>query len=299
MRRENILKDFPIYQVPLNHSKYPEELKKLADAPSVLYFRGTLPSWTQENLFAMVGTRRSSDYGREIAYSFSKELSQAGLIIVSGMARGIDTFSHKGALVANARTIAVLGTGLDEKTIYPQENVSLARKILQKQGCLLSEYPPTYPGSKYTFPHRNRIISALSLGTLVVEAKYKSGSLITARHAKKQNKKIFTIPGSIYSLNSQGPHLLLKQGAILTGKPIDILKELDLSPTQIKPLGQVSGVNAEQQIILQILAQGSLHIEKIIDQTKLSPQKVSSLISLMEIQGTIKNLGSNTFIINH
>ncbi len=299
MRRENILKDYPIYQVPLNHSKYPPELKKLTDAPSALYFRGILPNWTKENLFAMVGTRKCSDYGKEIAYSFAKELSQAGLIIISGMARGIDTFSHKGTLATNARTIAVLGTGLDEKTIYPQENLGLAKEILEKGGCLLSEYPPTYPGNKYTFPHRNRIISALSLGTLVVESKYRSGSLITARHAIKQGKKVMAIPGSIFSQNSQGPHFLISQGATLVEKPSQILKELELSPTQTKSVGQINRANPDEQQIIKVLDKGSLHIEKIIEQTNLAPQKVSSLISLMEIKGIIKSLGANVFIINH
>ena len=215
-----------IENVKSNSANYPKPLKKLTDCPSTLYFRGKLLQ--NERCFAIVGTRRCSDYGKEIAFSFAKELTKAGLVIVSGMARGIDTFAHKGALEAGGRTIAVLGTGLAEKTIYPQENLGLAKQILDQSGCLISEYPPEYPGSRYTFPQRNRIIAGLSSGVLVVEAKYKSGALITARYAEKQDKKIFAIPGSIYSLNSKGPHSLIQHGALLVEKPNDILKALNI-----------------------------------------------------------------------
>ncbi|NQU82892.1 MAG: DNA-protecting protein DprA [Parcubacteria group bacterium] len=217
-------------------ANYPEGLLKINKPLSSLYFRGNLGVLQNRNCFAIVGTRRCSDYGKEIAFSFARELAQAGLVIVSGMARGIDTSAHQGALEAGGITIAVLGTGLAEKTIYPQDNMGLAKKILENNGCLVSEYPPEYPGSKYTFPQRNRIISALSLGVLVIEAKSRSGALITADCAKKQGKKLFATPGNIFSLNSKGPHELIKQGAILVEKPKDILEELKIQQLHFSSL---------------------------------------------------------------
>lgn len=288
-----------IEKIESNSANYPKSLKKLPDFPSTLYFRGKLLQ--NEICFAIVGTRRCSDYGKEIAFSFAKGLTRAGLVIVSGMARGIDTFAHKGAVEAGGRTIAVLGTGLAEKTIYPQENLNLSKKIIETGGCLISEYPPEYPGSKYTFPQRNRIIAGLSLGVLVVEAKYKSGALITASYAKKQGKKLFAVPGSIHSLNSKGPHSLIRQGALLVEKPQDILKALNI---QQLPLTYMSvsdtdnkGNNSTEMAIMKALNEENLHIDKIIEKTNLTAAEVSSCLSLMEIENKIKNLGGNIYAL--
>jgi len=282
-----------IKKIETNSANYPKPLKKLPDCPSTLYFRGELLE--NERYFAIVGTRRCSDYGKEIAFSFAKELTKAGFVIVSGMARGIDSFAHKGALSVNGRTIAVLGTGLNEEVIYPRENLGLAKEIIAKGGCLISEYAPEISGSRFTFPQRNRIISGLSLGILVVEAKFGSGSLITARHAIKQGKKIFAIPGSIYSLNSKGTNDLIKKGAILTEKPNDILKELNVQQLNL-PI-QPSNKPQTKQPIENVLRNGALHIDKIIELTKLSPQEVSGMLSLMEIENKIKNLGGNIYAL--
>ena len=212
------------------------------------------------------------------------------------MARGIDTFAHKGALERGGRTIAVLGTGIDEKSLYPKENLKLARKILENKGCLVSEYPPGSPGLKQNFPERNRIISGLSLGVLIVEAKFGSGALITANWAKIQGKKIFALPGSIHFPNSQGCHFLIKQGAKLAENANDILKEFNL-PCLTSGVKQVKGKTLEEQLILEVLKQENLHIDKIIEKTKLSPQVVSSILTLMEIENKVKNLGGNVYII--
>jgi len=221
-----------IRQIPITDKDYPEALRKISNPPPTLYVRGNL--FPDERCFAIVGTRQSSAYGKQIALQISKDLTEAGLTIVSGLAPGIDTFAHKAVIEKDKRTIAVLGTGLDEKYIYPKENIWLAKKILESNGCLVSEYPPETPASKLTFPQRNRIISGLSLGVLIVEAKKKSGSLITANWAKNQGRKIFAIPGSIDSPNSKGPNYLIKKGAILTESANDILKELNLSYLGIK-----------------------------------------------------------------
>lgn len=273
---------------------YPDALKIIPDRPKTLYVRGEIKK--DEKCFAIVGTRRCSDYGKEIAFSIAQGLSQAGLTIVSGMARGIDTFAHKGALSNQGRTIAVLGTGLDEKTIYPQENIKLSKEILENHGCLISEYPVGSPGLRGNFPRRNRIISGLSLGVLVVEAKYKSGALITAKLAKKQEKMLFAIPGSIHALNSKGPHLLIKKGAKLVETANDILEELGLFKKTKK--GTIQGKTLEQRLILDVLKQGGLHIDKVTEKTKLLPRTISIALSIMEAEGKIKNLGNNVYIIN-
>ncbi len=215
-----------IKTIGLQDKNYPRLLTSIKNPPPVLYYRGELKP--QEICFAIVGTRMCSPYGKEAATEFAGDLSEAGLTIVSGLAPGIDTYSHLAVVEKSKRTIAVLGTGLDTKSIYPQSNLALTQKILTTGGCLLSEYPEGTPGSKITFPQRNRIISGLSSGVLVVEAKQKSGSLITARWAQKQNRKVFAVPGQIYSLNSKGCHYLIKHGAFLAESANDILEELNI-----------------------------------------------------------------------
>ena len=188
-----------IKKVSIKEKQYPELLKKISEPPKILYFRGKL--LPTENCFAIVGTRHCSDYGKQMVLEIGGDLAESGFTIVSGLAEGIDTHAHLSAVKKEKRTIAVLGTGLDEKSIYPQTNLKLVKKILETGGCLISEYPPGTRGSKFTFPERNRIISGMSLGVLVVESKRKSGSLITAMWAKRQGKKVFAVPGHIHSLN--------------------------------------------------------------------------------------------------
>jgi len=288
-----------IRKISTQDKNYPKLLKEIKDPPEFLYHRGeVLPD---EDCLAIVGTRRCSSYGKQIALEIAGELTEVGLTIVSGLAPGIDTFVHRSVVERKKRTIAVLGTGIDEKSIYPKENLKLAKKILETGGCLISEYPAGTPGSKFTFPQRNRIISGLSLGVLVIEAKEKSGALITAQLAKSQGRKVFAIPGQIYSLNSKGCHYLIKQGAKLVESAEDILKEFSLS---FKKLGR-TGVpyfeesNVEERLILKILKEGALDIDKIIEKTKLPAQKVASTLANLEIQGKVRNLGRNIYAISY
>jgi DNA processing protein len=227
-------------------------------------------------------------------------LSEAGLTIVSGLAPGIDTAAHLATVERKRRTIAVLGTGLDEKSIYPKENLKLARKIIETGGCLISEYPPGTPGSQFTFPQRNRIISGLSLGVLVIEAKEKSGALITANWAKSQGRLVFAVPGNIYSLNSKGCHYLIKQGARLVENANDILEALNLPGLKsgLKPF-ESEGRSREENLILEALRKEVLDIDKIIEKTKLPAQKVASTLVILEIEGKVKNLGNNIYAISH
>jgi len=287
--------DEDIKTIDINNKEYPKFLKEIKDPPKVLYYRGKLEP--NDNCFAIVGTRRCSSYGKEAALEIAGDLAEVGLTIVSGLAPGIDTFAHQSTIERKKRTIAVLGTGIDERSIYPQSNLNLARKIIETGGCLISEYPPGTPGSQFTFPQRNRIISGLSLGVLVVEAKEKSGALITANWAKKQGRKVFAVPGPIYSSNSKGCHYLIKNGAKLVENVNDILLELNLSLTT-RP-GGVAGETEEENLILNALKEDSLYIDKIIEKTKLSAASVASTIAILEIKGKVKNLGSNIYAISH
>lgn len=283
-----------IKKIKISDKNYPLLLKKIKNPPKVLYFKGEIKN--KEKCFAIVGARRCTLYGKEIAFKFAFDLAKLGITIVSGFAPGIDTMAHKGALEAGGRTIAVLGTGLDEKYIYPKSNLKLSREIVKKGGVLISEYPPETSGSRFTFPQRNRIISGLSLGVLVVEAREKSGALITANLAKKQKKKVFAIPGPINSPLSKGCHLLIKEGAILVEKIEDILNELKI---EIKKEGkEEKSKTKEEEIILKILEKGALHLDEIIEKTNLPSQKVISLLSFLEIEGKVKNLGGNIFTIS-
>ena len=283
-----------IKEITIEDKNYPQLLKKIKNPPKKLYYLGEI--FPKENCFAIVGTRRCSNYGKEIAYKIASELAQENLTIVSGFAPGIDTIAHKAAIEKGKRTIAVLGTGLDRKYIYPKSNLKLIDKILENGGAIISEFEPKTPATKYTFPQRNRIISGISLGVLVVEAKIPSGALITANYAKEQKRKIFAVPGSIFSQTSKGCHFLIKNGAKLVESAEDILKELRIKKLKSKER-EIKGKTPEENLILEALKEGALHIEKIIEKTKLSPSKVLTTLSILEIEGKIKNLGGQVYAI--
>jgi DNA processing protein len=284
-----------INRITIENNNYPKLLKKIKKAPQTLYFKGKI--YPNETCFAIVGTRRFSAYGKETTIKITQGLLKSNLTIVSGLAPGIDTYAHTTAVKEKKRTIAVLGTGLDKKSIYPKENIQLSEEILKTGGCLMSEYPPGTSGARFTFPERNRIISGLSQGVLVVEAKIKSGSLITANYGFSQNRKIFAIPGSIYALNSQGPHFLIKKGAKLVDNANDILQELNLPSLERIQSETQKAENLEQRLILNALQQEALEIDKIIEKTKLSPATTASALIVLEMKGKIKNLGGNTYTL--
>jgi DNA processing protein len=285
-----------IKSIKIEDEGYPEQLKKIKDAPKILYYKGIMPA-SGEKCLAIVGTRRYSPYGQQVALKISGELADAGFTIVSGLAPGIDTFSHRAVVEKRKRTIAVLGTGLDEKSIYPQTNLDLSKKIISCGGCLISELPKGTPGSKFSFPRRNRIISALSFGVLVIEAKEKSGSLITANYAIKQNKKLFAVPGPIYSSNSAGPNELIKKGAKLITSSADILNELGLKSQQTLQ-NYAEAENNEEKLILDALNDEPLHINKIIEKTKLNASAVAVTVALMEISGKVRSLGGSVYSLS-
>jgi DNA processing protein len=283
-----------IKTIKIDDSNYPELLKKIIDPPGILYYRGSL-GLGNKPILAVVGTRRCSNYGKQAATDIVAQLSRAGFIIVSGMARGIDTIAHQTALDYNAKTIAVLGTGIDEKSIYPQENIGLARKIIEKGGAVISEFPPGTPGHKSNFPQRNRIIAGLSLGVLVIEAKQKSGALITAKHALEENKKVFALPGSIYSLNSRGCHALIKKGARLAERAEDILEGLQLDLKILKQ--DIKPETLEEELVLAALKNKAMYIDEVVEKTELSPAKVSATLTGLEMKEKIKNLGGSVYAL--
>jgi DNA processing protein len=285
-----------IKKISIEDEGYPKKLREIKDPPKILYYLGEIKS--EENCLAIVGARKCTNYGKEIAYRIASDLAEAGLTIVSGFAPGIDTMAHKAAIEGGKRTIAVLGTGLDEKSIYPRSNLKLIDKILENGGAIISEFEPGTHGTKYTFPQRNRIISGLSLGVLVVEAKMNSGALITAKYAKEQKRKIFAVPGSIFSQTSKGCHFLIKNGAKLVESAEDILEELGIRKKEVGRK-EIKGKTPEENLILEVLKEGASDVEKIIEKTKLPPSKVASILSILEIEGKIKNLGGNIYAIGH
>lgn len=214
-----------IEEISIENKEYPKQLKKIYDPPIKLYVLGNKKLLNQKGI-AIVGSRNATNYGRKIAVEISKELSQKGINIISGLALGIDTAAHLGNIFAKSKgkTIAVLGSAIDE--IYPKQNIELARKIIQTGGCIISEYPCGTKPEKKNFPQRNRIISGLSTGILIVEASKNSGALITAEFGLDQGKEIYAIPGDIGKIQSEGCNQLIKEGAKITLSSEDILEEI-------------------------------------------------------------------------
>lgn len=276
---------------------YPKLLKEIYDPPYIMYIKGELKP---EDDFAIgiVGTRRLSTYGQQVTSRLAGELAQSGLTIVSGLAQGVDTLAHLAALENKKRTVAVVGSSLDTQSIFPPANRHLVEKIIAGQGAILSEYPLGSFALKHHFPARNRVISGLSLGTLVVEAPEKSGALITARHALEQNREVFAVPGSIYSEQSLGPNSLIKIGAKLVTCANDVLEELNLKNlAQNIETRQIIADSPEEELILNILSHDPLPVDKIVQETKLETAVVNSTLSLMEMKGKIKNLGGMQYVL--
>jgi len=275
---------------------YPKILKEIHNAPKQLYVRGSLPKDHNLN-FAIVGTRAASDYGRTLAFKIAKELAELGFNIVSGLALGIDTQAHLGALEGKGKTTAVMGSAIDDNSIYPSENLNLVKKIISSGGAVISEYEPGTKSEIWFFPERNRIISGLSRGVLVVEAPEKSGALITARAALEQNREVFAIPGSIFSKNSYGTNNLIKSGAKMVTTVDDILEELNLTDLKTeKGIKEEENLTEEEKIILKIIEKEPIHTDKICKISKMAAGQVLSIVSVLEIKGIIKNIGGSKFV---
>ncbi len=273
---------------------YPKLLREIPNPPIVLYVLGDLLG-RDEMAIAVVGTRKCTPYGRQVTEDIVRDLVRANLTIVSGLALGIDAIAHQSALYYQGRTIAVLACGLD--TIYPVANHSLGQKILSQGGAILSELPLGTPPLKHHFPVRNRIISGLCLGTLVIEAAADSGSLITASHALEQNRQVFAVPGSIYNPSSVGPNNLLKMGAKPVTKVADILEELNLEwvEQQLETESTI-GDNEEEVQILKLLTRVPIHFDQITRTANLPASTVAATLTIMEMKGKVRNLGANQYV---
>ncbi len=283
-----------------NDANYPKLLRQMPDAPQTVYTRGS-HDWSQEvPMLAIVGSRKHSSYGMQVAEQLASDLTRSGILVISGLAFGIDSVAHKGALEAGGETIAILGSGIDDRMISPASHFQLAQKIIA-HGALVSEYPPGTQASQGSFPMRDRIIAGLCLGTLVIEAPEKSGSLITAQCALEYNREVFAVPGSIFSPYSLGTNSLIKRGAKLVTGVQDILEELpapqSLSASATLPSAeQAIGLSPDEHTLLTTLTHEPLHIDLIIKQTKLPTAQVSTLLSLLEIKGLAKNVGGMHYV---
>ena len=285
-----------IRKITLQDKKYPAILKEIHNPPKELYIKGKIINQDKVAV-AVVGTRKCTQYGKQVTFDIAGKLAKLGITIVSGLAKGIDTFAHQAALENNGRTIAVLGTSMDKTSFYPSSNYALSEKIA-KNGAVISEYPDGTWGTKFTFPERNRIVSGLSLGVIVVEAPEQSGALITATLAVEQNREVFAIPGPIYEKNSQGTNKLIQVGAKLVTDVDDILEELNLSHLiTTKKKKKIKPENKEEEIIIPLLSAQPTHIDEIIKKSKLPTSIVNSTLMILELRGAVKNLGENQFIL--
>ncbi len=284
-----ILKGMEIKSLEIKDRNYPYLLKEIPNPPDKIFFLGEFPNEKKPKI-AIVGTRKATNEGKILAQKWAKELSENGFIVVSGLAMGIDTAAHEGAIKTNGQTIAVLGNGLDE--IYPAQNQHLAEKILELKGTIISEYPIGTPAFPSQFLERNRIVSGLCQAVIVIEAPIKSGALVTARLAAEQGREVFITPGPINHPNYQGSHKLIRDGARLITSLEDIFDDLNIDIEQLKQNKQLStNIKDEKQLIIWETVKNSgqpLSIDKIIESTKLDPQTVNQSIAILIIEGILK-----------
>ena len=286
-------------------STYPQKLLEISNPPAVLYAIGNL-HWLNHPTIAIVGSRSATPQGEKNAEEFAKSLCEQGLCVISGMALGIDGAAHRGSLKANGATIAVVGTGLD--IVYPARHRDLAHKIAER-GLILSEFPLGTPSKAQNFPRRNRLISGLSLGCLVVEANIDSGSLITARLAAEQGREVFAIPGSIHSPVTKGCHQLIKQGAKLVESVQDILEEINWvsianslpsknSLLSISPSGLMADVSPnspQTNTVLDLMGFDPVNFESIRTNSGLTTEALSSMLMLLELENKITSLAGGNY----
>jgi len=305
------LSELGISAVHLRHSDYPQQLLETAAAPSVIYTKGDV-SLNSEPMVAVVGSRDATPYGLEMTRRLSYDLASAGVTVVSGLARGIDAAAHKAALEAGGRTVAILGSGLDK--VYPQRNIGIAQQIAER-GALLTEYPPGVSALPQHFPRRNRVISGICKGVLVVEAAFNSRAMLTVSWALEQNRELFAVPGSALSEKSKGTNRLIRQGAKLTTTVEDILEELNIEAKTIsvEPQKNAHGgeiaidnlarknnvLNIERRII-ELLGNSAepVHVDDITRELGESAAEISSVLVMLDLRGTARQVAPMQFIID-
>lgn len=293
-----ILEEQNIEVVTIYDENYPKSLKNIYNKPLVLYIKGKILE-EDEFAIAVVGSRKATSYGKWATEKFVKELVNLDITIVSGLATGIDSIAHKTALEYNGRTIAVLGNGLD--IVYPNKNKELYKEIA-KNGALITEYFCGVAPLPYNFPQRNRIISGLSLGVIIVEAKGKSGSLITAQHALEQGKEVFAVPGNINSIFSEGTNRLIKDGAKLIMDVEDIIEELYQLQDRLNRVKKenidYSNLSELEISIVELIKEGPMHCDTIAMKTGMNIKEVNSILTILELKGIIKEIGGGIFALS-
>ncbi len=288
--------------ITLHDSRYPSLLKELNDPPVLLYVNGD-PDLLSMPQLAIVGSRSATPGGLEVAHEFSHSLTEAGLVITSGLALGIDAAAHKGALESTGKTIAVLGTGPDR--IYPAKHLKLAEQVVNS-GTIVTEFVPGTTPNKGNFPRRNRVISGLALGTLVVEAAQRSGSLITARFAMEQGKEVFAIPGSIRNPQARGTHALIREGAKLVESVDDIIEDLGplfatLFPVENKEKTKSDSgetYKGDQKLIMESLGYDPVSVNELVERSGLTASEVSSILLSLELEGDVSSQVGGMYVKN-
>jgi DNA processing protein len=295
--------------ISLSDPEYPSRLKEIYDPPVILFVKGNVEVLAQPGI-AMVGTRHPTPYGSGMAERLSTDLASRGLVIISGLARGVDTASHRGAVAAKGKTVAVLGTGID--VMYPKENSRLAEQIVALGGALVTEFPVGTPPTPQNFPIRNRIISGISAGVLVVEAAEYSGTRITSRCALEQNRDVYAVPGNVTNKNSWGPNTLIKQGAKLVATWEDVWEEL---PTDVQAvLGAMENESPapetaslfpdeatsphEKKILKLLKADESTHIDQLVEllENEMSSSEIFAALFELELNGKVRQLPGKNFV---
>jgi DNA processing protein len=272
----------------LPKEKFPSALFEIPEPPEELWILGDLP---EEDLIylCVVGSRKYTSYGKEICEKIITSLKNYPIAIVSGFAMGIDTIAHKKAMEIGLKTIVFPGSGLSKESMYPKTNVALMKEVLEKGGCLISEFPPEFKATHWSFPMRNRLMAGISKAVLVIEAQEKSGTLITARLATEYNRDVLAVPGSVFSLNSKGTNRLIRQGATPITCPEDVLDALgfEQEKKEDKQLNLFENLSKEEKIIINLLRE-PLPKDELIIKTKMPISSANSLLSVMEIKGIIK-----------
>jgi DNA processing protein len=286
-----------IRMITASDETYPRLLREIPNPPQILYVRGHLEALNSQPMISIVGSRKFTQYGAQVAGVFAKDLAHAGITVVSGLALGIDAIAHRATLDAGGTAVAVIGSSLEDKNIGPRTNFDLAQNILLSGGAIVSEYPLGVTALPANFPARNRIMAGMTLGTLVVEAALESGTLITAGLALEFNREVFAVPGPIFSPSSEGTHQLIKNGAKMACGVQDILEELRLEQkNEIEKAKKILPASPEEEKILKILTHEPTHIDNIIKMAKLEASASSSTLVILEMKGLVKDIGGQNYI---
>lgn len=278
---------------PLLNAQFPPLLAEIPDKPEQLYIKGTLPKWDEYKLLCIVGSRRYSAYGKQVCEKLISGLKEYNIIIVSGLALGIDSISHRVALANNMPTIAIPGSGLDEKVLHPKSHKKLAEQIIESGGALISEYDPLMPAEIWTFTKRNRIMAGMCHATLLIEAAERSGTLITARLATEYDREVLVVPHDITRITSKGVHQFLKLGATPVTESSDILRALGVELKDTSKDALKLNLTSKEQEVYNILSRDTLTRDELIDKLGMPITETNILLSAMEIKGLIKEALGN------